>query len=229
MKKIHLNDQSKGEVVIYKSPDGDAKLEVKLEEETVWLTQSQISELFKRDRTVITKHINNIFKEKELTGKSNVHFLHIANSDKPVAFYSLDVIISVGYRVKSKRGTQFRIWANKVLKEYLIKGYVLNEKRLNEQIEKIRELEQSIEIFKRVTDSYRLNQDEFSGILNVISDYTYALDLLDQYDHQKLQTVRVEKTEAYKVTYEDALKVIKNLKLKFGGSLPIWERKRSII
>ncbi len=106
----------KGEIIVYQ-PDNTAKIDVRLEEDTVWLTQGQMTELFQRDRTVITKHVNNIFKEHELDEKSNVHFLHIANSDKPVKIYSLDIIISVGYRIKSQRGTQFRIWANKVLKE----------------------------------------------------------------------------------------------------------------
>lgn len=106
--------ENKGEIILYQ-PDEEVKLEVRLEEDTVWLTQAQITELFQRDRTVITRHINNVFSEKELEEKSNVHFLHIANSDKPVKLYSLDVIISVGYRAKSYRGTQFRQWANKVL------------------------------------------------------------------------------------------------------------------
>lgn len=115
------------EIILYQ-PDETLKLDVRVEDETVWLTQAQMTELFKRDRTVITRHINNIFKEKELPEKSNVHFLHIANSDKPIKLYSLDVIISVGYRVKSVRGTQFRQWANKVLKDYLLKGYSINQR-----------------------------------------------------------------------------------------------------
>lgn len=119
--------EQKSEIVLYQ-PEGAVSLEVRLENETVWLTQQQITELFQRERTVITRHINNVFKEKELDEKSNVHFLHIANSDKPVKIYSLDVIISVGYRVKSQRGTQFRQWANKVLKEYMLKGYAINQR-----------------------------------------------------------------------------------------------------
>ena len=119
--------EQKSEIVLYQ-PEGSVSLEVRLENETVWLTQQQITELFQRERTVITRHINNVFKEKELDEKSNVHFLHIANSDKPVKIYSLDVIISVGYRVKSQRGTQFRQWANKVLKEYMLKGYAINQR-----------------------------------------------------------------------------------------------------
>ena len=119
--------QEKSKIILYQ-PDETIKLEVRLEDETVWLTQQQITELFQRERTVITKHINNVFKEKELEEKGNVHFLHIANSDKPVKVYSLDVIISVGYRVKSQRGTRFRQWANKVLKEYMLKGYSINQR-----------------------------------------------------------------------------------------------------
>lgn len=137
------------EIILYQ-PDASVKLEVRLEDETIWLTQQQMSDLFLRDRTVITRHINNIFKEKEPDEESNVHFLHIANSDKPIKLYSLDVIISVGYRVKSIRGTQFRQWANKVLKEYLLRGYSVNQRllymesridrRLSEHDNQIREL-----------------------------------------------------------------------------------------
>ena len=132
----------RGEIVLYQ-PDEVTRLEVRVNEETVWLTQAQMAELFGRERTVITKHIRNVFAERELTEESNVHFLHFANSDKPVKLFSLDVIISVGYRVKSIQGTLFRKWANKILKEYLLKGYSLNnrlisiEKRLDEHGQKI--------------------------------------------------------------------------------------------
>ena len=119
--------KDKGEIIVYQS-ENSLQLEVRMEDETVWLTQAQMIELFQRDQSVIARHIGNIFKEKELDEKSNMHFLHIANSDKPVKVYSLDVIISVGYRVKSQRSTQFRIWANKVLKEYMFKGYVINQR-----------------------------------------------------------------------------------------------------
>lgn len=121
--------KSSDEIVIYKSEDGAIKLDVLFSEETVWLTQAQMEELFQRDRTVITKHISNVFEEGELTEESNVHFLHIANSDKPVKYYNLDVVISVGYRVKSHQGTQFRIWATQRLRDYIIKGFALNDER----------------------------------------------------------------------------------------------------
>ncbi|MDE6442817.1 MAG: virulence RhuM family protein [Muribaculaceae bacterium] len=148
------------EIILYQ-PDSTVKLEVRLENETVWLTQQQMSELFKRDRTVITRHINNIFKENELDEKSNVHFLHITHSDKPIKHYSLDVIISVGYRVKSQRGTQFRQWANKVLKEYLLRGYSINQRlmhmenridhRLSEHDIQIKELSNRMDFFVRTS------------------------------------------------------------------------------
>ena len=122
----------KSQIILYQTPGGQAKIQVKLENETVWLNQDQMVQLFQRDQSVISKHITNVFREKELEKGSSMQFLHIANSDKPVAFYNLDVIISVGYRVKSIRGTQFRIWATKTLKEYMIKGFVMDDVRLSE-------------------------------------------------------------------------------------------------
>ena len=176
--------EKQGEIILYQ-PDEAVRLEVHLEDETVWLTQAQIAELFQRDRTVITKHINNVFKEKELEEKSNVHFLHIANSDKPVKFFSLDVIISVGYRVKSVRGTQFRQWANKILKEYLLKGYSINQ-RLNDmeyrmnnkffQIEKtIAEQDAKIDFFVR-TSLPPVEGIFFDG--QIFDAYKFATDLI---------------------------------------------------
>ena len=175
--------ENKGEVIIYQTVDGQTAIDVKLENETVWLTQAQMIELFGRDQSVISRHIRNIFKEKELEEKSNMHIVHIANSDKPVTSYSLDVITSVGYRVKSPRGTQFRIWANKILKDYLIKGYAVNEKRLQEQSRQLEELKHTVRLLANVTGTKVLSTDEASGLLKVITDYTYALDVLDQYDH----------------------------------------------
>ena len=224
-KKNKLNyTPSKGSVVIYKSPEGDTKLDVRLEEETVWLSQVQLVELFKTSKQNVSLHINNIFKEKELERFSTVkEYLTVQREGKReverfIDYYNLDVIISVGYRIKSQRGTQFRIWANKILKDYLIKGYALNEKQLKEQTEKVKELEKSIEIFKRVADKNQLEQDEFTGILKVISDYTYALDILDQYDHQKVSIGKAVKKEEYKINYNDSMKLVKNLQKKFSTS-----------
>lgn len=148
--------EKQDQIVIYQTKEGSTEINVRLENETVWLTQSQLVELFQRDQSVISRHINNIFREGELEKKSNMHFLHIANSDKPVALYNLDIIISVGYRVKSHRGTQFRIWANRVLKEYLVKGYALNEKRLKETRQKFLELKQSIGLLENVVNKKSL-------------------------------------------------------------------------
>ena len=158
---IPLAPSSQDNEIILYQPDSTVKLEVRLENETVWLTQQQMSDLFERDRTVITRHINNVFKDNELEEKSNVHFLHIANSDKPIKLYSLDVIISVGYRVKSQRGTLFRQWANKVLKDYLLRGYSINQRlmhienridhRLSEHDFQIKELSNRMDFFIRTS------------------------------------------------------------------------------
>lgn len=193
--------EQKTELVIFKAQDGNVKLDVQLENETVWLTQAQMSFLFERDRSVITKHVKNIFKEDEVDEKSNVHFLHIANSDKPVALYSLDVIISVGYRVKSKRGVEFRKWANKVLKDYILKGYAVNNNRINELGEVIR-------IMKRAD-----NRLDSKQILDVIERYTLALDLLDDYDHQRIKKPNGNKA-TYILDYDECRSVIESM--KFG-------------
>mgnify|MGYP004661944819 FL=1 len=157
------------QIIIYQTEDGLTKIDVTLENETVWLNQDQMAELFQRDRTVITKHIGNIFREGELDEKSNVQFLHVANSDKPVKYYNLDVIISVGYRVKSLRGTQFRIWANSILKEYLIKGFAMNDDLLKssgggdyfkELLDRIRDIRSSERVFYRqILDIYATSVD----------------------------------------------------------------------
>ena len=157
------------EIIMYQTEDGLTKIDVRMENETVWLTQAQMAELFQRERSGITKHIKNVFAEGEVDEKSNVKNVHIANSDKPVAYYSLDVIISVGYRVKSLRGTQFRIWANSVLKEYLIKGFAINDELLkqagggnyfDELMDRIRDIRSSEKVFwRKVLDIYATSVD----------------------------------------------------------------------
>ena len=209
------NDQ----IIIYQTEAGNTAIDVKLEKESLWLNQTQITELFQRERTVITKHINNIFKEGELQVEGNVQKMHIANSDKPVTFYSLDVIISVGYRVKSNEGTKFRIWANKILKEYLIKGYSINDSRLKEQAEQLSNLKSTVNLLSKVLESKELSSDEANGLLKVVTDYTYALDILDKYDHQQLGLDNTTQDNLiFRATYEEAIKAIKTLKDKFGGS-----------
>ena len=215
--------ESKGEIVLYKSGK-DFQLDVKLEKETVWLTPLHMAKLFNKARPTIFEHIRNIYNEKELPKKSTCRkFRHVQTEgtrtiSRNIDYYNLDVIISVGYRVKSKQGTQFRIWANKILKEYLVKGYALNEKRLKDQSEKVKELEKSLLIFKRVSENYQLGKDDFKGILKVITDYTYALDILDQYDHQNIETIKGKRKGSYKINYNDAIELVRNLKTRFGGS-----------
>ena len=203
-------------IEIYRSQDGSVQLNVKLENETVWLSANQMAMLFDRDAKTIRKHINNVFADGELTKESNTHFLRVANSDKPVPFYNLDVIISVGYRVKSQQGVQFRRWATSVLKQYLIKGYAINQQikldRYNELKDVVRLMSRAIGLQDKVTT------DEYSGLFNVISDYVYALDTLDQYDYQSLSISKTTKEEPFRATYDNAMEAINALKEKFGGS-----------
>ena len=201
-----MKEQDKMDLLLYQTEDEIIKINVGVENDTVWLTQAQMKELFERDRTVITRHINNVFKENEVDEKSNVHFLHIANSDRPVAYYSLDVIISVGYRVKSKRGVEFRRWANGILKDYIIKGYTVNNNRISQLGEVIR-------ILKR-TD----NQIDSKQVLEVIERYTIALDLLDDYDHQRIQKPKGNEN-AYIITYEECKNVISGMKFGLNSNL----------
>jgi len=207
-----------GEIFIYETEAGQTTIDVKLQQETVWLTQQQLSDLFGRERSVITKHLKNIFVSGELDEETNVQKMHIPNSDKPVAFYNLDVIISVGYRVNSKRGTQFRIWATNVLRQHLVEGYTINEKRLKEQAQKYNDLKQTVKLLQNVIQRKELNNDESTGLLQVISDYTYALDILDDYDHQRLTIKGTHKKEFFKITYVSAKAAIQTLKEKFGSS-----------
>lgn len=203
-------------IEIYRSQDGSVQLNVKLENETVWLSANQMAMLFDRDAKTIRKHINNVFADGELTKESNTHFLRVANSDKPVPFYNLDVIISVGYRVKSQQGVQFRRWATSVLKQYLIKGYAINQQikldRYNELKDVVRLMSRAVGLQDKVTT------DEYSGLFNVISDYVYALDMLDQYDYQSLSISKTTKDESFRATYDNAMEAINALKEKFGGS-----------
>jgi hypothetical protein len=179
--------KKKDEIVLLYQPDNSVQLDVRLENETVWLTQAQMVILFERNQSVISRHINNVFREKELDEKSNMHFLHIANSDRPIAFYSLDVIISVGYRVKSQRGTLFRIWATKTLKEYLLKGYSVNQRF--ERLEyRVTETEKKIDFFVRtalppVEGIYYDGQifDAYKFAADLIKSAKKTIVLLDNY------------------------------------------------
>ena len=208
-----------GDIVIYQAVDGQTELEVHLEGETVWLSQAQMAELFDRDRTVIGKHISNIYREKELDRDTTcAKFAHMGNETDQLyetTHYSLDVIISVGYRVKSHRGTQFRMWANKVLKEYLIKGYAVNS---NAQVEQLEELKRTIAIMRNVILEKSVSKSEALGLLRVISDFAYGLDTLDRYDYQQLEISDTTAEEIYRATYSSAKEALQTLKEKFGAS-----------
>ena len=218
---MDLNDK----IVIYRTADGQTTVDVRMDGDTVWLSQAQMAELFQKDRTVIGRHINNIFKEGELD-ESLVcaNFAHTKDygrregftQTKNIIFYNLDVIISVGYRVKSQRGTQFRIWANKVLKEYLVKGYAVN-KALTEQ--RYTELKQLVAVLGRTVKAQEtLTSDDALNLVEVVSDYAYALDTLDKYDYQQLAVEQTTNEAKFRATYEGAMQAIKELKAKFGGS-----------
>lgn len=200
------------EIKIYESQDGNAQLEVTLQEDTVWLSIDQMSGLFDRDKSGISRHIKNVFTEEELDKNSVVaKFATTAQDGKiyQVEHYNLDVIISVGYRVKSKRGTQFRIWANKILKEYLVKGCVLNEKRLKEKEQQLNEVLEAVQYLSGLKDKKELSTGEQDGILKIINDYAHALQVLDDYDHQELKIEESCKVEHFKITYKEAKEQIR--------------------
>lgn len=209
----------KNEIILFENQN--VKLEVNMKDETVWLTQEQMAKLFGKDRTVITRHINNIFKDGELEEKSNVQKMHFANSDRPVSLYNLDVIISVGYRVKSQNGVIFRKWANKVLKDYLLKGYAVNQKRL-EYLEKTIKL---IDIAGRI--DIELKGTEAQEIIKVINSYSNALNLLDDYDHKRITKPNGTKDNK-KITYEDCMDIVNKLKFNSDSTLFALERDEGL-
>ena len=212
-------------IIIYQTEDGQTQIDVRLENETVWLTQAQMAELFQKDRTVITRHINNVFKEGELA-KEQVcaKFAHTTrhgamngkSQTQELTLYNLDVIISVGYRVKSKRGTAFRIWARRVLKDYLIKGYAVNERIRKEQIVELRQL---VGIIGRAIQNKEIeSNEENQALFDIVVDYTYALDTLDNYDYERLSISKTTQEDKFHATYENAMQAINALREKFGGS-----------
>jgi len=200
----------KGEIVIYQTPKKEVELKVRLEKETVWLTQVQVALLFDTERSVITKHLRNIFRGGELAEKSNVQFLHIAGSDKPVKFYNLDAIISVGYRVSSKRATQFRIWATRVLKQHILQGYTINQKRLLEAQEKFKELQSTIAFLQEKSQKELLSGQE-KEILNLLSSYAKTLTLLGEYDKGEIRKIKGNKAK-YILRHEGCEGIISEIK-----------------
>ena len=211
-----------GKVVLYKKG-----LEVQLREETVWLTQAQMVVLFHKTKQNISLHINNIFKEGELREDSVVkEYLTTARDGKKykTTYYNLDVIISVGYRIKSKQGTLFRIWATRVLKQHLIEGYTINEKRLKRQEQKYLELKNAVNLIGNVVQIENLSV-EAKGLAQVISEYTKALDILDDFDHGRLKEPKGQKSDKYKMTYQEARAIIETMKEKFKDSDIVGQEK----
>jgi prophage maintenance system killer protein len=210
-------NHDKGEVIIYQSGKSAPALEVRLERDTVWLNQRQMATLFDKDTDTIGLHIRNAFKEGELEEASTTEDSSVVQQEgarqirRVVRFYNLDVIISVGYRVKSLSGTQFRIWATSVLQEHLVKGYTSNERRL-------RELRQTLSLVGNVLERYPVSSDEAQALLHVVTDYAGALDLLDDYDHRRIKASSGMPQTAIGITYEEALRVITEMRQRFGAS-----------
>lgn len=209
-----LSAYKNGAIVLYWTDDGGMSLDVRLEKETLWLSLNQISALFERDKSVISRHLRNVFQEGELDRGAVVAFFATTAADGKtyqVEYFNLDAILSVGYRVNSKRGTQFRIWATQVLKDHLVKGYSVNAKRL-------KELHQSLKLIGQMLDRYDVTSDQTRALLHVVTDYASALDLLDDYDHQRVTVPPLEAGEARGIAPGEAQTVIGELRRKFGGS-----------
>lgn len=212
---------NKGEIIIYQSEDGHTELNVRLDGDTVWLSQSQIAHLFQTDRTSIVRHINNIYRNGELKKEATCAIFTQVQTEgtrqvrRSLPLYTLDMIISVGYRVNSKQATQFRIWANRVLKEYLVQGYAVRRDLQSAQLE---ELKRTIAVMSNVLAAKAVTRDEAVGLLRVISDFSYGLDTLDRYDYQQLELSHTTAEERFRATYENAMEALQTLKKEFGAS-----------
>ena len=209
-------------IIIYQTEDGQTQIDVRLENDTVWLTQAQMAELFQTDRTSIVRHINNIYKVDELDRESTCAKIAQVQTEgkrevkRSIPYFNLDMIISVGYRVNSKRGIKFRQWANHILKQYLIKGYAINERIRHEQIGELRQL---VGVLGRAIQNQQIEpNDENQALFDIVVDYTYALDTLDNYDYERLSIDKTTKQEPFHATYENAMEAINGLREKFGGS-----------
>ena len=209
-------------IIIYQTEDGQTQIDVRLESETVWLTQAQMAELFETDRTSIVRHINNIYRVDELDRVATCAKIAQVQTEgkrqvtRTVPYFNLDMIISVGYRVNSKRGVKFRQWANRVLKDYLVKGYAVNDRIRKEQIGELRQLVGMLG--RTIQNQSLLSNDETNALFEVVTNYTYALDTLDNYDYERLTIDKTTKEEPFHATYENAMEAINGLREKFGGS-----------
>ncbi len=207
-------DEPRGEIVIYETSDQQSHVEVRLDDETVWLTQLQIADLFDRSKSVISRHLQNVFSSGELQRDSVVaKYATTALDGKTylVDYYNLDAILSVGYRVNSRRGTDFRIWATSVLREHIIKGYTINQQRITEQAEHYRELQDAVRLIGEVLTQQALDAPQAEGLLQVITDYAYALTVLDDYDHQQLAVLNTTHKECFIITYAAARQAVDDM------------------
>lgn len=211
-------------IKIYKTENGKTSIEVKLEKETVWLSQKQMSKLFEKDSDTVGLHLKNIYKSEELYKISTTEKHSVVQQEgnrkvkRQIIYYNLDAIISVGYRVNSKRGIIFRKWATQLLKEYLIKGFAINQEKLEKQNKQLLELKETVKILSNVVSNKELSNDESKGLLEIISDYSYALDVLDKYDYQSLKIEDVTINEIYQLNYEEAIEQIQMTKRVYGNS-----------
>ena len=211
------------DVLLYQSPDGQLRLDVQLDHDTVWLSQAQMTELFDVSKKTVSEHIGNVFREGELQPDSVVRDSRTTAADGKsyaVKYYNLDVIISVGYRVKSRRGTSFRQWATQVLRQFLVQGYALNEQRLRQSRRQLADLKRLVQLQAEVAATQELTTDQSQALLRVLGDYARALDVLDQYDHQRLRVVReaVAAAAGYELTLDEARQTVEALREQFGGS-----------
>ncbi len=210
--------ENKGEIIIYEAPDKHLDIQVRLENETLWLSQRLMGELFEKDSDTIGLHIKNIFKEGELSEKVTTEFFSVVQTEgkrkveRNVMFYNLDIILSVGYRVSSKKGTQFRQWATQRLKDHLVKGYTLNEKRLNQVLQNMQQLEQAVKLIQQSGSSAELSATETKGLLEIITNYTHSFILLNQFDSNSLTDKKLNENITYEIEYNEAVKAIEELK-----------------
>ena len=211
------NEDTRGEIVLYQGQDGIVELDVRLERESLWLSLNQIAALFERDKSVISRHLRNVYATAELDRAATVAFFATVQDEggrtveRQVEYFNLDAILSVGYRVNSKRGTQFRIWATRVLRDHLLQGYSVNERRLQE-------LKQSLRVVGQVLDRYDLSSDQAEALLRVVTDYARALEILDDYDHQRVRLGAVRRGEARGIDYEEAIAIVAQLRTTYEGS-----------
>jgi prophage maintenance system killer protein len=212
------------DLIIYTTDNNETQVNIVFDNDTLWLNQKQIAEVFGTEVPAINKHIKNIIKEAELKPEATISKMETVQMEgtrkvtRTLDYYNLDMIISIGYRVNSKKATQFRIWATQRLKDYLVQGYAINQKRLKETESKFQELKQAVKLLESVVKAKEITGDEAQGLLKVLNDYAFALDILDQYDHQTLKISETEDKEIFQISYPEAIKAIERLKTKFGGS-----------